>query len=53
VLVNNAGILRAGAYEDIDQGTLREVMETNFTDRFCWRRPYCRRCGGSGAATSL
>jgi len=30
VLVNNAGILRAGAYEDIDESTLREVMETNF-----------------------
>lgn len=29
VLVNNAGILRAGALEDIDEGNLRLVMETN------------------------
>jgi NAD(P)-dependent dehydrogenase (short-subunit alcohol dehydrogenase family) len=34
VLVNNAGILRAGAYEDIDESTLREVMETNFMGPF-------------------
>ncbi|MDJ0926543.1 MAG: SDR family oxidoreductase [Gammaproteobacteria bacterium] len=29
VLVNNAGILRAGAFEDISENTLRLVMETN------------------------
>ena len=30
VLVNNAGILRSGALEDLAESTLREVMETNF-----------------------
>ena len=30
VLVNNAGILRAGAFEDISEATLRLVVETNF-----------------------
>jgi NAD(P)-dependent dehydrogenase (short-subunit alcohol dehydrogenase family) len=30
VLVNNAGVLRAGAFEDLDEAALREVMETNF-----------------------
>lgn len=30
VLVNNAGILRAGALEDLADATLQQVMETNF-----------------------
>lgn len=30
VLVNNAGILRAGAFEDLPESAVREVMETNF-----------------------
>ena len=30
VLVNNAGILRPGAFEDLKESALREVMETNF-----------------------
>ncbi len=30
VLVNNAGILPVGAFEDIDETLLRQVMETNF-----------------------
>jgi len=30
VLVNNAGLLRAGALEDLGERGLREVMETNF-----------------------
>ncbi|QEH77122.1 SDR family oxidoreductase [Sphingomonas sp. C8-2] len=30
VLVNNAGMLPAGAFEDIDEAGLRLVMETNF-----------------------
>lgn len=30
VLVNNAGVLRSGAFEDLDEAALREVMETNF-----------------------
>ncbi len=30
VLVNNAGILRAGALEDLPEQAIREVMETNF-----------------------
>lgn len=29
VLVNNAGILRAGAFEDLSEAMLREVVETN------------------------
>lgn len=29
VLVNNAGILRSGALEDLDEKTIREVIETN------------------------
>ncbi|HEV7716809.1 MAG TPA: SDR family oxidoreductase [Steroidobacteraceae bacterium] len=31
VLVNNAGVLRAGAFEDLSVDTVREVMDTNFT----------------------
>lgn len=38
VLVNNAGILRAGAFEDIDEPTLRLVMETNFFGPFLLAR---------------
>jgi NAD(P)-dependent dehydrogenase (short-subunit alcohol dehydrogenase family) len=30
VLVNNAGILRSGALEDLSEQAIREVMETNF-----------------------
>lgn len=30
VLVNNAGILRAGAFEDLQERDIRAVMETNF-----------------------
>lgn len=30
VLVNNAGMLPVGAFEDIDEALLRQVMETNF-----------------------
>jgi NAD(P)-dependent dehydrogenase (short-subunit alcohol dehydrogenase family) len=30
LLVNNAGVLRAGALEDLADAALREVMETNF-----------------------
>ena len=30
VLVNNAGILRAGAFEDLDEQAFREVLETNY-----------------------
>ncbi|MFT5350212.1 MAG: NAD(P)-dependent dehydrogenase (short-subunit alcohol dehydrogenase family) [Planctomycetota bacterium] len=29
VLVNNAGILRAGAFEDLSEALIREVLETN------------------------
>jgi len=38
VLVNNAGILRAGALEDLDEAMLREVMETNFYAPFLLAR---------------
>ena len=34
VLVNNAGILRAGAFEDIAEPTLRLMVETNFFGPF-------------------
>jgi len=30
VLVNNAGILRVGAFEDLTEQAIRDVMETNF-----------------------
>jgi NAD(P)-dependent dehydrogenase (short-subunit alcohol dehydrogenase family) len=30
VLVNNAGILRTGAFEDLSEKDIRDVMETNF-----------------------
>jgi NAD(P)-dependent dehydrogenase (short-subunit alcohol dehydrogenase family) len=30
VLVNNAGVLRSGAFEDLDERAVRDVMETNF-----------------------
>ena len=40
VLVNNAGILRAGAFEDLSEAMIREVIETNLLllpDRIYWR----------------
>lgn len=38
VLVNNAGVLRAGAFEDLDETMLRDVMETNFFAPFLLTR---------------
>ncbi|MEP7246417.1 MAG: SDR family oxidoreductase [Gammaproteobacteria bacterium] len=38
VLVNNAGLLRAGAFEDLDETALRSVMETNFFAPFLLAR---------------
>jgi NAD(P)-dependent dehydrogenase (short-subunit alcohol dehydrogenase family) len=38
VLVNNAGILRSGAFEDLDEAALRAVMETNFFGAFLLTR---------------
>jgi len=38
VLVNNAGILRPGAFEDVDETALRLVMETNFFGPFLLAR---------------
>jgi NAD(P)-dependent dehydrogenase (short-subunit alcohol dehydrogenase family) len=38
VLVNNAGVLRAGAFEDLEETDLREVMETNFFGPFLLAR---------------
>ena len=38
VLVNNAGILRAGAFEDIAEPTLRLMVETNFFGPFLLTR---------------
>ncbi len=49
VLVNNAGVLRAGAFEDLDEAALREVMETNFFAPFLLARavlPHMRRQRG-------
>ena len=48
VLVNNAGILRAGAFEDLDETALRDVLETNFFAPFLLTRavlPQMRRQG--------
>jgi NAD(P)-dependent dehydrogenase (short-subunit alcohol dehydrogenase family) len=38
VLLNNAGVLRCGAFEDLDEAALREVMETNFFAPFLLSR---------------
>jgi NAD(P)-dependent dehydrogenase (short-subunit alcohol dehydrogenase family) len=49
VLVNNAGVLRAGAFEDLDERAVREVMETNFFGPFLLARaalPQMRRQNG-------
>lgn len=49
VLVNNAGILRPGAWEDLDEATIREVMETNFFGPMLLARaalPQMREQGG-------
>ena len=47
VLVNNAGVLRAGAFEDLDERAVREVMETNFFGALLLSAPCCRRCARS------
>ncbi len=49
VLVNNAGVLRVGAFEDLPESTIREVMETNcLAPLFLTRAvlPFMRRQGG-------
>lgn len=49
VLVNNAGILRPGAWEDLSEATIREVMETNFFGAMLLTRallPHMRERGG-------
>jgi NAD(P)-dependent dehydrogenase (short-subunit alcohol dehydrogenase family) len=49
VLVNNAGILRPGAWEDLSEATIREVMETNFFGAMLLTRcllPHMRKHGG-------
>lgn len=38
VLVNNAGVLHPGAFEDLSEAALREVMETNFFGPFLLAR---------------
>ena len=49
VLVNNAGVLRSGAFEDLDERAVRDVMETNFFGPFLLARavlPQMRRQNG-------
>ena len=49
VLVNNAGILLPGAWEDLDEAAIRRVMETNFFGPMLLSRtvlPHMRRQGG-------
>jgi NAD(P)-dependent dehydrogenase (short-subunit alcohol dehydrogenase family) len=49
VLVNNAGILRPGAWEDLPESAIREVMETNFFGAMLLTRallPHMRDRGG-------
>jgi NAD(P)-dependent dehydrogenase (short-subunit alcohol dehydrogenase family) len=49
VLVNNAGILRPGAWEDLSEESIREVMETNFFGAMLLARallPHMRNHGG-------
>ena len=45
VLVNNAGMLRSGAFEDLEERAIREVMEVNFFGPSCSRAvlPQMRR----------
>ena len=46
VLVNNAGVIRLGAFEDLEEAALREVMDTNFFAPFALTRavlPQMRR----------
>ncbi len=46
VLVNNAGMLRSGAFEDLEERAIREVMEVNFFGPFLLTRavlPQMRR----------
>jgi NAD(P)-dependent dehydrogenase (short-subunit alcohol dehydrogenase family) len=38
VLVNNAGVLRAGAFEDLSENMFRDVVETNFFGPFLLTR---------------
>ena len=49
VLVNNAGILRVGAFEDLAEQAIRDVMETNFFGPMLLTRtvlPYMREQNG-------
>jgi len=49
VLVNNAGIIRAGAWEDLSETDIRDVMETNFFGAMLLTRralPQMRKQGG-------
>jgi NAD(P)-dependent dehydrogenase (short-subunit alcohol dehydrogenase family) len=49
VLVNNAGILLPGAFEDLDEAAIRQVMETNFFGPMLLSRavlPQMRKQGG-------
>jgi NAD(P)-dependent dehydrogenase (short-subunit alcohol dehydrogenase family) len=49
ILVNNAGVLRPGAWEELPETTIREVMETNFFGAMLLTRallPHMRERGG-------
>jgi len=54
VLVNNAGMIRPGAFEDVDDASFRAVMETNFFGPFSLIRavlPQMRRQSGGTIIT--
>lgn len=52
VLVNNAGMIRPGAFEDVDDASFRAVMETNFLGPFSLTRAVLPQMRARTAARS-